>query len=725
MVCPHSVTLFVSSKVQSVFEFARSHISQQYPAISTWNNQKFPWHPEKVRSIFADIIGDPYLLDNKDDALGIVSRLDGLLPERQDGEIIQNVKKLSDLSSMADASLKLLHYAVFLSSNNLLDNSQMDSLLKWIIKTDQSFLIERLIKIKTPTVEIFLSHLLLGATGLSNIYATKATLALSEVTVEQKIQFVRLLLNAGADPNASIAFGQGMSPLQLSMHGLFKWELVQILLDAGADPNVAPVGDLALPPLLTSAAFASDTALVRILLNAKAEVNMMTKSSDTALQTAAYNNDVEIVQILLEAGADIDAPFGNWYQTARGIAAENDSYYHLVSPIQFAAYCDNIEMVQMLLDLDANVEGYTLAEEDGYLRDDDDDNKVDDFYDEVFLQTPLQLAVSNRNHILVRLLLFSGADVNSQQCGGTPLQLAAGNDDVVMVRLLLRKGAHVNAAAHRYGGKTALQAAAYIGSSDIVQILLDEGADNGRTATQAAAQGGHIGILRTLNNLGADVNAKASPRRGRTCLQAAAENRHTEMISILLRYGAEVNAPAAGKMGRTALQAAIRGDNSASVDILLDAGADINAAPSELGGMSALYGAIYNNDLELTRRLLATGDPNGATGRYPPIVEAVKHGNIDLVQSLINAGADVNALLPEEKSQSALQAAVGYDNIELIRILLEAQADVNAFTTDELIRLWSLQSEHVPSTWCAFFLQMAQMLISPLMSNVLLAQPLV
>lgn len=115
-------------------------------------------------------------------------------------------------------------------------------------------------------------------------------------------------------------------------------------------------------------------------------------------------------------------------------------------------------------------------------------------------------------------------------------------------------------------------------------------------------------------------------------------------------------------------------------NILLNVGADINAAPSKLKGMSALYGAVRKNDLELSRRLLVTGDPNGATSRHPPVVKAAESGNFDLVRSLIDAGADANALGQKSRCQFALQAAVGGGNIEVIRILLEAQADVNAST---------------------------------------------
>jgi ankyrin repeat protein len=662
-----------TSQTGFAFNFSDGSSTQYLnPSIEAADETQSPLIPqtsnEEARSIFADIIGDPYTSHDGDVTSTITSRLDGFLPERQDGELARNVKKLVDLSSMVDASLQLLRYAVLLSSNNLLHDSQIDKLLKWMIKTDQSFLVERLIKIKTPTVEIFMLHLLLSATRLQDIDMVLAVLAhgidvntpgglvpkttaLHEATVNQNVHLVQILLNAGANPNASNASGQRESPLQASVRSKNNHELVRMLLDAGGDANVAPIDYWTPNTLLTAAAERRDAALVRMLLESKAEVNMMTKSSITALQAAASANEVEIVQILVDAGADVNAPFGNRYKTARLAATEENNYKHLVSPIQFAAYNDNIEMVQILLDLDANVDGYTPVKEEESL-DRSDDSDEEDWYDMACLQTPLQLAVSNKNGILVRLLLLSGADANAQQYGDTPLQIAARKGDVGLVRLLLRKGAHVNAAARKNGGRTALQSAAYTGNSDLVQILLDEGADvnalpafeDGRTAIQAAAQGGHTEILRTLMDLGADVNAKASPRGGRTCLQAAAENSDTEMIRLLLKFRAEVNAPAASEKGRTALQAAIQGYDGTSVDILLNAGADINAAPSPLKGVSALYGAIRNNDLMLARRLLVTADPNGATSRHPPIVKAARRGNFDLVQSLIEAGADANAL---------------------------------------------------------------------------------
>ena len=56
-----------------------------------------------------------------------------------------------------------------------------------------------------------------------------------------------------------------------------------------------------------------------------------------------------------------------------------------------------------------------------------------------------------------------------------------------MMQMLLDKGANVNAQGERYGN--ALQAALVGGHDQVIQMLLDKGADV--NALQAASEGGH------------------------------------------------------------------------------------------------------------------------------------------------------------------------------------------------------------------------------------------
>ena len=146
------------------------------------------------------------------------------------------------------------------------------------------------------------------------------------------------------------------------------------------------------------------------------------------------------------------------------------------------------------------------------------------------LPTPLQAAAKARRVDITRHLLSLGADINSPPSKIIDL----GGGEVLLPR-------------------TAFQAAVETGEVEMIELLLDAGADihaesgydSGATALQLAAGNGYIGIARRLIALGADVNAAGARRRGRTALQAAAERGRLDMVQFLLECGA------AGTMDRS------------------------------------------------------------------------------------------------------------------------------------------------------------------------------
>src|SRR6266536_1758486 len=94
---------------------------------------------------------------------------------------------------------------------------------------------------------------------------------------------------------------------------------------------------------------------------------------------------------------------------------------------------------------------------------------------------------------------------------------AAYSGNIEIVQYLLERGADVNAPAHDDAGMTALQAAAIQGYLPIALWLLQEGADvlapgakkNGRTALDGAAEHGRLDMLQLLlNHLGDDAPIK-------------------------------------------------------------------------------------------------------------------------------------------------------------------------------------------------------------------------
>ncbi|MDF1485692.1 ankyrin repeat domain-containing protein [Ramlibacter sp. H39-3-26] len=91
-------------------------------------------------------------------------------------------------------------------------------------------------------------------------------------------------------------------------------------------------------------------------------------------------------------------------------------------------------------------------------------------------ESPLMIAAIKGNLALVKTLIARDADVNKP--GWTPLHYAVtGNppDQLAIMRVLLDSSAYIDAASPN--GTTPLMMAAYYGSEDAVQLLLDEGAD--------------------------------------------------------------------------------------------------------------------------------------------------------------------------------------------------------------------------------------------------------
>jgi hypothetical protein len=92
-------------------------------------------------------------------------------------------------------------------------------------------------------------------------------------------------------------------------------------------------------------------------------------------------------------------------------------------------------------------------------------------------------------------------------------------------------------------GATRLMFASEMGHLNVVQLLVDEGADinaksnNGLTALMIASGIGHREIVQLLIAEGADVNAKKD--NGETALMLASQKGHREIVQLLIAEGAK------------------------------------------------------------------------------------------------------------------------------------------------------------------------------------------
>ena len=133
---------------------------------------------------------------------------------------------------------------------------------------------------------------------------------LSLAVKAQAVEMVRVLLEAGADPNTITlnAFRLYETPLSLAVKAQAV-EMVRVLLEAGADPNTITLNAFRLHETpLSLAVKAQAVEMVRVLLEAGADPNTITQNAfrlyETPLSLAVKAQFIEIVRILVDAGAD-------------------------------------------------------------------------------------------------------------------------------------------------------------------------------------------------------------------------------------------------------------------------------------------------------------------------------------------------------------------------------------------------------------------------------------
>jgi ankyrin repeat protein len=494
--------------------------------------------------------------------------------------------------------------------------------------------------------------------------------------------------------------------------------MLRLLLEAGADPErIIEDGTVGFPLIL--AAERGSLEAVQLLLEHGARVDLYVPiKGGSALQAATAYGHYDIVNALLlpRFRADIDVPSNPKYRPLLD-KAFRDAHCDVAlaiqraarTPIQIAAATNNLEMVRLLQSYGAHLNSRPI---DGCHQELLETEPLKPEAEEYSVLTALQYAVANGNTQLVSLLLSSGAypDLRGHVFGDTPLQMSArlGNED--LLRILLDYGAEVNAPPKRFKGRTALQGVAEIGDLKIAELLAGWGADvnaplghnQGMTAIQAAALGGNRQLFEFLLSEGADFNAMPAPIGGLTTLQAAATGGQADIITRLFTLVTSRDSVAPrGK--RTALQAVIRHKNQALLEALVDHGADINSPASESSG-TALQEALKHRWLGGVRYLLARGaDVNARPHRaassghdLTALGWAIQNEDLDLTDMLLICGADFGCAQDSAcSSPTALLFALHRGKSpDIIDLLLGSADNISSWQVAESALIASINSHY-------------------------------
>ena len=235
-----------------------------------------------------------------------------------------------------------------------------------------------------------------------------------------------------------------------------------------------------LTPLLF-AAREGNLETVKILLDAGADVNQTSEYGWTALLVATQNRYYKLGAYLLQRGADPNIQNGGGWNPLY-IATDNRNIERGEYPTR-KPDMDHLEYIRLLLAAKANPNQRMHSS-----------TETRTVFTNQWLfeegATPFLRAAQSGDIVLMKLLLGHGADPSiPTDHKVTPLMVASGigwvegvtyewspEQTLETVKMLLDLGANVNA-QDELDGRTALMGAAHKGRDDVVQLLVDRGAD--------------------------------------------------------------------------------------------------------------------------------------------------------------------------------------------------------------------------------------------------------
>jgi ankyrin repeat protein len=488
---------------------------------------------------------------------------------------------------------------------------------------------------------------------------------------------LRKILNWGFDFSEQVCHsssGRKLTPLQRACV-VNSIEIVQLLLEAGADvtSTLCPTESV-LESVLECADRSSEACLeynrkedlvhaelIRILLHAGAKAN--TKHGASALCSAARFYQVKTVALLVAAGADVNIT---------GIDGKSPLFHFAQMP-KCSHSEDVVAIVRKLIQAGADIQATATR------------------FDEP--ESVLEVAIRSSRIEIIQLLLDGGAVitesafiaaflVEGDEENSTTKRVTLEKESCVedMVKLLLRFGASVT---HKVIGQAVESA-----NTELLFFLIGSVKQSSveslvRTAFIMAIHDANMEFIGKLDSLGVSLT---STRSLEIAMAKAAGRGDIRVFQWLLGDRSRHRATVINSLGMS-LYPAIANGRKGVTKLLLEAGAEVNEKSKGLC-YSPLIAAICQEDAQLAQKLMAAGaEVNEYSLSLPlsfPHVQtvlpsAVKWGYRPLILDMISAGADISAPQSYEAwGKTALTVAVEKRDEWAVQTLIEAGSDVNA-----------------------------------------------
>lgn len=393
--------------------------------------------------------------------------------------------------------------------------------------------------------------------------------------------------------------------------------------------------------------------VVSLLVRAGAVLNNKDFLTRTPLYHAAFAGKTGIARILIEAGADNEVPgYDGW------------------RPIH-AAY-DNADMTRLLIQNGADINAKTgTGSTPLYLASKwEEDNVVAallEFSDKIGIdakQDALSIALSKGRTRSVRRLLDAGVDPRKFSSQGTQeLMTAVDLGNAVIVKMLLEFNIDLEKARDPYGCSVLNRAVVDTtqGSDhSVIKALVNRGSDlesatnDGYTPLCNAIWRDNVEVARYLISKDAKINVTGGPYGAP--LMVACRTASLDMVQLLCQHGADTNFVDPGQCG-TPLQAVLLRDPGAVKDSIIKCLLDDVENKADANLRSDWWGG--------------------------PLNVAVLNGSIDVVKSLLNRGAKVDAA--DKVGRRAIHFAL-YRTKDRVELLCQPEYGANIFELDKMKR---------------------------------------
>lgn len=280
---------------------------------------------------------------------------------------------------------------------------------------------------------------------------------------------------------------------------------------------------------------------------------------------------------------------------------------------------------------------------------------------------------------LIALFFCLSSTAWAQDAGN--LADAAMRGDAVLVRQLLDQGANPDEPGQF--GTSAIHWSVEAGNLDLLVNLLANDANPdlktryGVTPLALAIEKGSTVMAKLLLEAGADPETLDNARQ--SVLMLAAQSGELANVRALIESGASVDRTDE-HFGQTALMFAARAGHENIVDYLLSQGADANAR-TDIGEIPKWVEPNSQRGFGFGIGIIRGGTPADRGRREPipggmtPLLYAARHGFTDIVDLLLQRGADIH--LSDANDISPLLMAVENNQVETAKLLIVQGADLN------------------------------------------------